>query len=122
MGLISLGFIYAIAAVSLLGVVGQWQARDEFDMIRLKMDKVTSDNCEIRSLDDLYLPDDVVSHKPDVKDINVNPVFPNRTALLHLHNLALSRSFFWSFILQSRYDVNSVIFNRFILVEIFIVL
>lgn len=33
----------------------------------------------------------------------INPVFPNRTALLHLHNMALSRAFFWSYILQSRF-------------------
>jgi len=89
----------------LLGVVGQyeWQARDSFDEIRMQMDKVNEDNCQIQHLGDLYLPDDSVSHLPDIKDININPVFPNRTALLHLHNMALSRSFFWSYILQSRF-------------------
>ena len=50
----------------------------------------------------LQMPEDVVSHKPDIKEININPVFPNRTALLHLHNMALSRAFFFSYILQSR--------------------
>ena len=40
---------------------------------------------------DLYMPRDSVSHIPDIKEININPVFPNRTALLHLHNMALSR-------------------------------
>lgn len=35
--------------------------------------------------------------------LQINPVFPNRTALLHLHNMALSRAFFWSYILQSRF-------------------
>ena len=88
-----------------LGVVGQyeWQTRDAFDEIRSRMDKVTADNCEIQHLTELYLPDDSVSHLPDIKDLNVNPVYPNRTALLHLHNMALSRSFFWSYILQSRF-------------------
>lgn len=89
----------------LLGVVGQyeWQTRDSFDEIRMRMDKVNDDNCPIQHLGDLYLPEDSVSHLPDIKDININPVFPNRTALLHLHNMALSRSFFWSYILQSRF-------------------
>ncbi|XP_063987844.1 uncharacterized protein LOC135167987 [Diachasmimorpha longicaudata] len=88
-----------------LGVVGQyeWQTRDAFDEIKLKMDKVSGDNCEIQHLGDLFLPEGAVSHLPDVKDININPVFPNRTALLHLQNMALSRSFFWSYILQSRF-------------------
>jgi len=40
---------------------------------------------------------------PDIKDININPQFPNRTALLLLHNIALSRAFFFSYTLQSRF-------------------
>lgn len=99
--------IYTAVIVSFycLGVVGQyeWQARDAFNEIRLKMDKINEENCPIQHLGDLYLPEDTVSHLPDIKDININPVFPNRTALLHLHNMALSRSFFWSYILQSRF-------------------
>ncbi len=53
---------------------------------------------------DLKLPEDTVSHLPDIKEININPVFPNRTALLHLHNMALNRAFFFSYILQSRFN------------------
>lgn len=49
------------------------------------------------------MPEDSVSHLPDIKDVNINPVFPNRTALLLLHNIALSRSFFYSYTLQSRF-------------------
>lgn len=94
-----------LAVCFCLGVVGQyeWQTGDAFDEIRQKMDRVSGDNCEIKHLSDLYLPEDSVSHLPDIKDVNINPVFPNRTALLHLHNMALSRSFFWSYILQSRF-------------------
>lgn len=91
--------------VLLLGVAGQyeWQIRDAFDEIRGKMDKVNADNCPIKHLDDLYLPEDSVSHHPDVKEININPIFPNRTAMLHLHNMAMNRAFFWSYVLQSRF-------------------
>ncbi|PSN56367.1 hypothetical protein C0J52_03750 [Blattella germanica] len=100
---ILLGFVYLICVS--MGVYGQyeWQARDSFDEVRHKMDKVSADNCPIQHLGDLYLPEDSVSHLPDVKDININPVFPNRTALLHLNNMAMSRSFFWSYILQARF-------------------
>lgn len=91
--------------VLLWGVAGQyeWQIFDAVDEIRDKMDKVTSDNCYITQLDDLFLPKDSISHLPDVKEININPVFPNRTALWHLHNMAMNRAFFWSYILQSRF-------------------
>lgn len=89
----------------LWGVAGQyeWQIRDAVDEIRGKMDRVNFDNCYITHLDDLFLPDDSVSHHPDVKEVNINPVFPNRTAMLHLHNMAMTRAFFWSYILQSRF-------------------
>ena len=81
----------------------EWQGRDEYDAIRYQMDSVTADNCPIKSVNELHMPEDCVSHLPDIKDININPVFPNRTALLHLHNMALNRAFFWSYILQARF-------------------
>lgn len=81
----------------------EWQSKDAFDEIRMKIDRVNSGNCPIQNLDDLILPEGTVSHIPDVKDVNVNPVFPNRTALVHLQNLAISRSFFFSYILQARF-------------------
>ncbi|XP_077288541.1 uncharacterized protein LOC143912950 [Arctopsyche grandis] len=97
-------FTYLLCVVFII-VRGQyeWQSRDAFDEVKMKMDRVTADNCPIMHLGDLYLFEDAISHLPDIKDININPVFPNRTGLLHLHNIALSRSFFWSYILQSRF-------------------
>ncbi|XP_059475327.1 uncharacterized protein LOC132196585 [Neocloeon triangulifer] len=96
---------FILLSVLLYGAVGQfeWQPRDAFDEIRHRIDKVNSDNCPIAHLGDLYLPEDSVSHLPDIKDININPIFPNRTALLLLHNMALSRAFFFSYTLQSRF-------------------
>ncbi|XP_014260746.1 uncharacterized protein LOC106673235 [Cimex lectularius] len=96
-------FIYALIFV--IGVFCQyeWQAKDSFDEVKRQMDKVNKDNCEIQKLFDLFLPEDSVSHLPDLKEININPVFPNRTQLLHLQNLALSRAFFYSYILQARF-------------------
>lgn len=96
---------FLLTIITQIGVEGQyeWQAKDAFDEIRIKLDKVNGGNCRIQHVENLVLPDDSVSHLPDIKDINVNPVFPNRTALVHLHNLALSRSFFFSYILQARF-------------------
>lgn len=79
-----------------------WEGRDTFDEILSKFSRVNEDNCAIMHVGDLKMPFDTVSHLPDIKEININPVFPNRTALLHLHNMALSRAFFFSYILQSR--------------------
>jgi len=77
---------------------------DKFDDILRRFLAINEDNCGIKHLGELYLPPESLSHIPDIKEININPVFPNRTALLHLHNMALSRSFFYSFILQSRFN------------------
>ena len=80
-----------------------WEGRDSFDDILAKLEAVDADTCSIMHVGDLKLPRDTVSHVPDIKEININPVFPNRTSLLHLHNMALNRAFYFSYILQSRY-------------------
>lgn len=82
----------------------QWQNKDVFDEVKLKMDKITASNCHIKHRNELFLDMSVISHLPDIKDININPVMPNRTALLQVHNLALNRAFFYSFILQRAND------------------
>lgn len=98
-------FLSCVIALAITSVMTQyeWQARDPFDEIRRSMDKVTKGNCEIRHIGELYLSNETVSHLPEIKDININPVFPNRSMLLHIHNMALNRAFFWSYILQSRF-------------------
>ncbi|KAK4883692.1 hypothetical protein RN001_007011 [Aquatica leii] len=103
MWLISVVFVSVSVLLFTVFAQYEWQNRDAFDEVRLQMDKVNKENCPIQHLSDLYLPEDSVSHKPDVKDVNINPIFPNRTQLLHLHNIARSRAFFWSYILQSRF-------------------
>ena len=79
-----------------------WEGRDTFDDILAKLTAVNADTCSIMHVGDLKLREDTVSHIPDIKEININPVFPNRTSLLHLHNMALNRAFYFSYILQSR--------------------
>lgn len=81
-----------------------WEGRDAFDVMNAKYWSVNEDNCAIKHVYDLKMPEDTVSHLPDIKEININPVFPNRTALLHLHNMALSRAFFFSYALQARFN------------------
>ena len=92
-----------------------WEGRDAFDEIMTRFTSVSADTCSIMHVGDLKMPEDTVSHVPDIKEININPVFPNRTSLLHLHNMALNRAFFFSYILQSRYGCKApvvcVIYN-----------
>lgn len=71
-----------------------WQKSDTFDEIRLKLDSVTSDSCKVLDVNRLFLPHSTVTHVPNLQWLGIDPIFPNRTNLLHVHNLALSRAFF----------------------------
>ena len=68
--------------------------RDSFDEIRDKYYRVSQQNCKIQDINELFLPNDTVTHVPNIKRLNIDPVFPNRTNLLHVHNMAISKSFF----------------------------
>ncbi|KAK7069808.1 hypothetical protein SK128_015419 [Halocaridina rubra] len=94
---------YLAATVGCIVAQFEYFDRDTFDNIDSKVLAVTPENCYIKPKMDLYLPEDSVSHLPDIKEVNINPIFPNRTALYHLHNMAHSRAFFFSYILQSRF-------------------
>uniref|UniRef100_A0A336MDD1 CSON015534 protein n=1 Tax=Culicoides sonorensis TaxID=179676 RepID=A0A336MDD1_CULSO len=95
--------LFVLAVIVRVLAQYEWHPRDAFDDMFNRYSNVNGDNCGLLHLGDLFLPEDAVSHHPDIKEVNINPVFPNRTMLLHLHNMALSRAFFWSYILQSRF-------------------
>ncbi|XP_003742432.1 uncharacterized protein LOC100897972 [Galendromus occidentalis] len=91
--------------VFLIRVTAQFSRdRDAFDDIRDKYYRVSQQNCKIQDINELFLPNDTVTHVPNIKRLNIDPVFPNRTNLLHIHNMAISKAFFLSFILQRAKD------------------
>ncbi|XP_050701571.1 uncharacterized protein LOC126987957 [Eriocheir sinensis] len=102
-GVKRLALWYLAAAVGVIVAQFEYHQTDDFDQIEHMFRVVTPENCHIKPLKDLYMPTDSVSHLPDIQQININPIFPNRTALYHLHNMAHSRGFFFSYILQSRF-------------------
>lgn len=81
-----------------------WHQRDNLDDIIAKTGKVTSDNCAVLERNQLFLPTSTVSHLPDIKQFGIDPIYQNRTNLLQIHNLALNRAFFYSYILQKASD------------------
>ena len=46
------------------------------------------------------MPDNTISQVPKFNKLLSSIVYPNRTNLLHLHNMALNRAFFFSYIYQ----------------------
>ncbi|XP_014676638.1 PREDICTED: uncharacterized protein LOC106816525, partial [Priapulus caudatus] len=74
----------------------RWQVWDRYDEIQSRIDLVTMQNCRTRQAEDLFLPMSTVPAIPHITD--VDPKYPNRTNLYHVHNTALNRGFFYSFI------------------------
>lgn len=96
--------IWFIAVVGLASCQSLWQQPDAIDDITTKTERVTPDNCAVLDRNQLFLPMSTVSHIPDIKQFGIDPIYPNRTNLLQLHNLALNRAFFYSYILQKAQD------------------
>lgn len=77
---------------------------DNVDDIISRFDRVNPDNCAIVDRNHLFLPMSTVSQIPDIKQFGIDPIHQNRTNLLQIHNVALNRAFFYSFILQKAQD------------------
>lgn len=81
--------------------VFQWMEPDNFDDITDRMDAVNWENCASKSEDELYLPEDALgSQMPQFNKLLITIIYPNRTNLVHVHNMALNRAFFYSYAYQ----------------------
>ncbi|XP_069124223.1 uncharacterized protein [Argopecten irradians] len=102
--LLFVGFTLTLYA-SWCGSVSQsgvfhWLVEDRFDEIMDRMSSVTADNCRSKPKDKLRLPMETVSQLPRYNMLLSTVIYSNRSQLLHLHNMALNRAFFYSFIYQ----------------------
>lgn len=77
-----------------------WMKKDAFDEIMDRMTEVTTENCRSKPRSELELPRESVSHVPVYNKLLSNVYFTNRSMLLHMHNLAFNRAFYYSFIYQ----------------------
>ncbi|CAG5116099.1 unnamed protein product, partial [Candidula unifasciata] len=77
-----------------------WMKRDNWDIINERFSNVSAQNCRSKHKDDLMLPADSVAAVPQYNKLLSARTFSNRTNLLHVHNMALNRAFFFSLIYQ----------------------
>ncbi|VDL18649.1 unnamed protein product [Hymenolepis diminuta] len=84
-----------------------WYPRDNFDYIMEKMARANPNNCRYLSEADLTLPINTINQMPKYNQIPIQVWYSNRSKLLHLHNLALNRAFFFSYILQRLNDTRT---------------
>ena len=77
-----------------------WMTYDRFDELDDRMMAVNEFNCASKSASELRLPADSVAQEPMFNRLLSYIIYPNRTKLLHTHNMALNRAFFFSYIFQ----------------------
>lgn len=106
---VDMGHIHILNSVLLIAfsvhVIGQfdWQIRDGFDEITSRMAKVKAENCRVVDRNALFLSKDSVTHIPNIRQIGIDPVLPNRTSLLQIHNMAMARAFFYRWVFPKLY-------------------
>ena len=84
-----------------------WMWYDHFDEIDDHMRTVNEQNCRSKSREELVLRADTVSQLPVYNQLLDRIWYRNRTSLIHLHNMALNRAFFYSYILQKMNESSS---------------
>lgn len=77
-----------------------WMPYDAFDDINDRYQAITAQNCKSKPASELRLPADSVGQQPKYNRLLSYIVYPNRTKLLHVHNMALNRAFFYSYMFQ----------------------
>lgn len=82
--------------------VYQWLVDDNFDRVLAKMSSVTAQNCRSKPLEELRLHPDSVAQRPRYNLLLSTHIYANRSSLLHMHNMALNRAYFFSFIYQQQ--------------------
>ena len=101
-------FVLAVLGLAVCGLVGtqagtapfDWNEYDSFDEIEDRMKEVNADNCMSKPASELRLPADTLAQLPRFNKLLSTTTHPNRTNLLHLHNMALNRAFYYSYIYQ----------------------
>ena len=84
-----------------------WMKYDRFDEVNDHISAVTGKNCFSKSREDLVLRPDMLNQLPVFNRLLSQIWYANRTRLIHLHNMALNRAFFYSYILQKMNESTS---------------
>ena len=95
--------LFLIGLAALVAVSGgersvyDWMPYDNFDKVDDMYRAITAQNCKSKPTSELRLPYGSVGQLPKFNRLLSYIVFPNRTKLLHVHNMALNRAFFFRY-------------------------
>jgi hypothetical protein len=93
-------FAFVLMGAQATGGPFDWMGYDKFDEIDDRMNSVNAENCMSKPASELRLPSETLAQLPRFNKLLSMVIYPNRTKLLHLHNMALNRAFFYSYIYQ----------------------
>jgi hypothetical protein len=74
--------------------------KNNYNRIKGIFKSVKGYNCKSKSKAEMVMRDDVVTQLPRANELRTKVFYKNRTKLVHLHNMALNRAYFMSYILQ----------------------
>ena len=81
--------------------VFDWVPGDAYGRIDGMMTSIQkASDCRAKTKSSMTLPSDAVSQIPKFNELRSKIYYKNRTNLVHLHNMALNRAFFYSYIFQ----------------------
>jgi len=75
-----------------------WMPYDAFDEIDDRYRAITPQNCKSKPASELRLPYGSVGQLPKFNRLLNYYIYPNRTKLVHVHNMALNRAFFFRYL------------------------
>lgn len=93
------GVVIVIVFLTCIHALGKskysWMKSDRFDVIDEQYRSVTEQNCRSKNKEQLTMRADVVSQLPVYNQLLSRVWYRNRTSLIHIHNMALNRAFFY---------------------------
>ena len=93
--------LFAVLTVLAVIVYGggpfDWMGRDRFDEVNDQYSSVTGGNCKSKSKEEMTMRSDMVGQLPVYNQLLTRVWYKNRTSLIHIHNMALNRAFFFRF-------------------------
>ncbi|KAJ8314702.1 hypothetical protein KUTeg_006852 [Tegillarca granosa] len=103
-----LGRACVVLALSLVCMnadsIYRWIKGDNFSKIERHVMKVIMSDCKSNSKDQMFLPDSVVTQVPKFNELLTKVWYQNRSGMIEMHNMALNRAMFYSYILQRMND------------------
>jgi len=91
--------------------VFKWIPGDNHSKNQNHIDAIENSNCRAKSQQDLFLPPYSVSQIPKFNELRSKIYYKNRTALVQMHNMALNRAMFYSYIGQKMNSSESFFIN-----------